>query len=225
VKDEAFVYQDRWEVVLDGMRRMILSGEMAPGSKIREAELAERFRVSRGPIRESLRALEVMGLVVREPRRPSYVAPVRASDVEEIYSLREAVEVLAIRKSLTLNPDVVVRELQVRLEQFEDAASASDQDASRIVEADIHFHEVFYAASDHHRLQSVWQTFNDPLHIMMRLSSLRADPAWREAKGGHIAIASAAVKGDIEGCVEATRAHLDTAKSIVLAFVNQQDRP
>ncbi|CAN5345660.1 GntR family transcriptional regulator [soil metagenome] len=223
-KDGGIIYQDRWEVVLDGMRQMILTGQMAPGSKIRETELAEHFGVSRGPIRESLRALEVAGLVIREPRKSSYVAPVRASDVEEVYSLREAVEVLAIRRALTLHPDTVVRQLQTHLEQFEDAVAMVDQETSRIVEADIHFHDVFYHAADHQRLQSVWQSFNDPLRIMMRLSSQSADPAWRQAKGGHIAISAAAVNGDIEGCVEATRAHLDAAKTLVLEFVNQQER-
>jgi GntR family transcriptional regulator of gluconate operon len=217
------VYQDRWEVVLGGLRRMILDGELAPGSKIRETALAEHFGVSRGPIRESLRALEVAGLVVREPRKSTYVAPVRARDVEEVYSLREAVEVLAIRRALALQPESVVERLQTHLERFEEAVAAPDQEPSRIVEADIHFHDVFYEAADHQRLRAVWMSFNDPLRIMMRLSSRRADPAWRQAKGGHIAIADAAAAGDVEGCVEATRAHLDAAKSLVLEFVSRQE--
>lgn len=223
-RDAGVIYQDRWEVVLDGMRRMILTGEMAPGSKISETVLAEQFGVSRGPIRESLRALEVAGLVIREPRKSSYVAPVRAADVEEIYSLREAVEVLAVRRALTLNADAVATELQARLENFDDvAAVAENQDVSQVVEVDIAFHDVFYKAADHQRLQAVWQSFNDPLRIMMRLSSLRANPEWNRGKSGHTAIATAAANGDIDACVEATRAHLDIARANVLAFVNEQD--
>jgi DNA-binding GntR family transcriptional regulator len=220
-KAKPIVYQDRWEVVLEGMRQMILDGELAPGSRIRETELAEHFGVSRGPIRESLRVLEGAGLITREPRKSSFVALVRASDVEEVYTLREVVEVLAVRRALELRPESVVRELRVRLDEFEQAI-LSNAPASRIVEADINFHDVFYAGSAHHRVQSVWRSFNDPLRIMMRLSSMQSDPEWRREKGGHDSIMSTAADGDIEGCIDATRAHLAEAKMRVLEYVEKQ---
>lgn len=219
------VYKDRWEIVLDGMRRMILTGEMEPGSKISETELAAKFAVSRGPIRESLRALEVAGLVIREPRKSSYVAPVRAADVEEVYCLREAVEVLAIQRSLTLHHDLVISDLQTQLERLEEVTSLAAQDTPQIVEADINFHDVFYRHSDHSRLQGVWHGFSDPLRIMMRLSSIRPDLVRTQGRAGHIAIAEAAIRGDIDACVKETRAHLDVAKTNVLAVLDSQQAP
>jgi GntR family transcriptional regulator of gluconate operon len=203
---------------------MILDGELAPGSRIRETELAQHFGVSRGPIRESLRVLEVVGLVTREPRKSSYVALVRASDVEEVYTLREAVEVLAVRRALELQPGSVLQALSVRLSEIEQAIS-SDAPASRLVEADIDFHDVFYSFAAHQRLQAVWRSINDPLRIMMRMSSMQNDPEWRRDKGGHAAIVDTAAKGDVEGCVEATRSHLAEAKARVLEQVDRQATP
>ena len=212
------IYQDRWEVVRDQMRNMILSGEMPLGSKIREVELAERFGVSRGPIRESLRSLEHLGLVVREPRKSAHVVSVRESDVEELFALREAIEVLAVRRSLELNRDSVVSAIQASLRDLEETTASADERGSEMVEADIHFHGIFYEAAENQRLLSVWRNLTDSLSMMMRLSSLLIEPAWRESRGDHIDIANAAIRGDIDGCVEATLAHLGQVRRNVLTL-------
>lgn len=216
------IYQDRWEVVRDQMRNMILTGEMPLGSKIREVELAERFGVSRGPIRESLRSLEYLGLVVREPRKSAHVVSVRVNDVEELFALREPIEVLAVRRSLELNRESVVSALQASLRELEEITASGDERESQMVEADIRFHGVFYEAAENQRLLSVWKNLNDSLSMMMRLSSRPNEPAWRESMGGHIDIANAAMMGDVDGCVEATRAHLDQARRNVLRLVPTQ---
>jgi len=212
------IYQDRWEIVRDQMRNMILSGEMPLGSKIREVELAERFGVSRGPIRESLRYLENLGLVVREPRKSAHVVSLRASDVEELCAVREAIEVLAVRRSLELNRDSVESALQASLRELEETIPSADERGLQMVEADIRFHGIFYEAAKNQRLLSIWSNLTDSLSMMMRLSSLLIEPAWRESRGGHIDIANAAIRGDVDGCVEATLAHLDQVRTNVLTL-------
>lgn len=210
------IYQDRWEIVRDQMRNMILTGEMPLGSKISEVELAERFGVSRGPIRESLRSLEHLGLVVREPRRPAHVVSLRVSDVEELFTLRKALEVLAVRRSLDLNRDSVVSALQASLRETEKETASADERGLQMVEADIRFHGIFYEAADHQRLLSIWTNLTGSLSMMMRLSSFLIEPAWLESRGDHIDIADAAIKGDPDGCAEATIAHLDKVSRNVL---------
>lgn len=210
------IYQDRWEVVRDRMRNMILTGEMPLGSKISESELAERFGVSRGPIRESLRSLEHLGLVVREPRKSAHVVSLRVSDVEELFALREAIEVLAVRRSLELNRDSVVSALRASIRELEDTNTSDDERGLHMVEADIRFHGIFYGASGNQRLLSIWDNLTDSLSMMMRLSSFLIEPAWLESRGDHIDIAKTAIEGDVDGCVEATLAHLDKVKRNVL---------
>lgn len=212
------IYQDRWEVVRDQMRGMILSGEMPLGSKISEGELAARFGVSRGPIRESLRSLEHLGLVVREPRKSAHVVSLSVNDVEELFALREAIEVLAVRRSLELNQDSVVRALQAGLSELEQTTSSTDERALKMVEADIRFHGIFYEAAENQRLLSIWKNLTDSLSMMMRIGSFLLEPAWRESRGDHVEIANAAIRGDVDGCVEATLAHLDKVRTNVFAL-------
>ena len=211
------IYQDRWEVVRDEMRNMILSGEMPLGSKISEVELAERFKVSRGPVRESLRSLEYLGLVVREPRRSAHVVSLQESDVEELFALREAIEVLAVKRSLELNHESVVRALKESPPELEEKPIASEEQEVQMVEADLRFHSIFYEAAKNQRLLTVWRSLTDSLSMTMRLSSFLIEPAWRESRFDHIDIADAAIRGDTDACVEATRAHLAKVKRNVLS--------
>lgn len=215
------VYRERWEVVTEEIRRRIVQGEMLPGSRIRETELAEAFGVSRGPVREALRTLEVAGLVLRMPRQASYVAPVRRQDVDELYTLRIAIEELAVRRSLRAPARGLGQELGATIDTFQTALDAGDLGA--VVDSDIDFHSVFYSRADHQRLAALWGTLTDPLRIMMRLSSRRSDPDWTMSIGGHLLIANAAESGDVDACVGATLEHLGHARELVMGFVDKQD--
>lgn len=215
------VYRERWEVVTEEIRARILRGEMLPGSRIREAEIAEDFGVSRGPVREALRTLEVAGLVLRMPRQASYVAPVRRQDVDELYTLRTAIEELAIRRSLREPEPALTDELAASVKSLQSALTVGD--LGQVVDSDIDFHSVFYNHADHHRLVALWGTLTDPLRIMMRLSSRRSDPDWTTSIGGHLLIAKLAAEQDVQGCVDATTEHLSNARHLVMGFVEKQD--
>jgi GntR family transcriptional regulator of gluconate operon len=215
------VYRERWEVVTEEIRSRILRGEMLPGSRIRETELAEAFGVSRGPVREALRTLEVAGLVLRMPRQASYVAPVRRQDVDELYTLRTAIEELAIRRALSTPSPGMTEELGASVLALQSALSVGD--LGQVVDSDIDFHSVFYNRADHRRLVTLWATLTDPLRIMMRLSSRRSDPDWTTSIGGHLLIAKLAGDGDVDGCVDATVEHLAYARELVIGFVQKQE--
>src|SRR5690606_13737704 len=70
------LFRERWQVVQDEIRRRILRGELRPGQPLKEVEVADALGVSRGPVREAIRALEVSGLVQRRPQRTSIVTPI-----------------------------------------------------------------------------------------------------------------------------------------------------
>ena len=215
------MFRERWEVVTEELRQRILRGDMLPGSRIRETEIAEQYGVSRGPVREALRSLEVAGLVLRLPRQASYVAPVHKRDVDEIYTMRAAIEELAIRRALHTPNQTLAHQLDAKASALSRAMDLGDPNA--VVDADIDFHSVFYALADHDRLVALWGTLTDPLRIMMRLSSRRTDPEWRLTVGGHLAIAQAAAEFDADACVAATRDHLEHARLLVMGFVDSQE--
>jgi DNA-binding GntR family transcriptional regulator len=79
------------------IREAIRSGKLKPGDRLLETQLAEEMHISRFPIREALRYLEKEGLVQTEPFKGTYVAQLTEKDMEELYSLRSAIEELAVR--------------------------------------------------------------------------------------------------------------------------------
>lgn len=97
--------KDRWNkievkslmaVVLDDLRKRILTGDFKPGQKINESEIAVRLGISRSPIREAFRVLEREGLILTLPRKGSYITEISPQDVEELFELRELLECHAI---------------------------------------------------------------------------------------------------------------------------------
>jgi GntR family transcriptional regulator of gluconate operon len=215
------VFRERWEVVTDEIRLRILRGDMLPGSRIVEADLAEMFGVSRGPVREALRVLETAGMVRRLPRHGSYVAPIRRQDVEEIYSLRRAIEELAIRRTLATPSSTLVATLERSAASLSEAVAAGD--VTGMVEGDVAFHATFYDQAAHGRLQAVWASLTDPLRMLMRLSNQPSSPHWVDTVRGHQAIMDSASRGAVEDCVDAMRDHLARAETLVLSFVERQE--
>src|SRR5437764_4135344 len=84
--------------VFECLRTSIVAGDLAPGQRIVEADLAKQLEVSKSPVREAILQLKQDGLVIDAPKgRGVVVAPLKPSDVREIYAVREALETLAVR--------------------------------------------------------------------------------------------------------------------------------
>jgi GntR family transcriptional regulator of gluconate operon len=217
---KTLLFRDRWEVVHDVMRDEILKGAVAPGSRILETELAERLGVSRGPIREALRVLEVEGLVERRSRQGSFVSALREQDVEEIYSLRLAVESLAVRRAIERADAQFEARLESHLEDVRIALRRGDH--ASVVEPDIAFHGEFYIAADHQRLLNVWQTLQGPLRRLVSLTASRGKQDYKKTTQGHVAILSAVRQRDADATALALEQHLREGQRIVLEFLHAQ---
>ena len=97
-------------VVLDDIRRRILTGEFRPGERINESEVAAKLGISRSPVREAFRVLEREGLIATLPRKGSFITEISPQDVEELFELREILECHAvdcIKKRAVKSPDEV----------------------------------------------------------------------------------------------------------------------
>ena len=109
------------EAVVDRIRDMIVSGRLKPGDRLRQDELAATFGVSAMPIREALRQLQAEGLVTFEPRRGAAVSTLSVSEYEEIYLMREALEILAVRWAVEDFDRVPIDRMRQLLTEIEDA--------------------------------------------------------------------------------------------------------
>ena len=137
--------------VLAELRRTIIAGELSPGQPLRQDLLAERFGVSRVPLREALSTLEAEGQVVYEPHRGYKVATLSLGDLIEVYRIRQLLEAEAARSAVEMANERVLPELERAAKEVEIASAAGDLLA--MTEANRRFHFVITAAAGMPRLE------------------------------------------------------------------------
>lgn len=141
--------------VFDCLRTSIVSGDLAPGQRIVEADLAKQLEVSKSPVREAILQLKQDGLVIDAPKgRGVVVAPLKANDVREIYAVREAMEMLAVRTLATAARPERFSSLRTILDRMRSALANGEHE--RMFELDVEFHTALCAATTNRRLQDLF---------------------------------------------------------------------
>jgi GntR family transcriptional regulator, gluconate operon transcriptional repressor len=212
-------YKERFELIHESLRDMILSGQLTPGSRVFESDLAERFDVSRGPVRVALRLLETDGLVTRHGRRGTFITPISRRDVDEIYSLRLVIETLAMERATSSQNETLVRKLEGHLEAMREALRENDYGS--VVRSDVAFHSEVYVASDHDRLLTIWRSLESPLRLLMGLTSARGEHDYDTTVQGHVAVLAAVRRGSTKEATDAGRRHLEEGHAIARRYVDQ----
>jgi len=196
------------------VREMILSGAVAPGERLVETELAERFGTSRGPVRDAFKELEQQGLLNVVPRRGTFVMVLDQDAVEEIYSMRTALEGLAVSLFAPIATEEDVELLRERLVDL--AEAGRDGDNRRISEADAALHRSLVKGARHARLLSAWDRLADQTLLALRnLAEHRPD--LQAAAGDHTAIVDAIEANDGEGARQALIEHLGFCQTAIIS--------
>ncbi len=183
------------EEIVAALREAIYNGQLAPNERLREEVLAEQLRVSRGPIREALAQLEREGLVIKQPNRSTVVARLSPEDLEEVYSLRMALELLAVRQAIRNADESHFAQMQ----QVIDTMAAYVQRGITEKEAaslDVAFHDTIYVASKHSRLYNTWTTLRPQVHILLLSRYVSVDDFHDYLSSEHQAILNALRKRD-----------------------------
>jgi len=139
------------------LRELILKGEFKMGERLMQEEWAQKLGVSRMPLREALRQLEVEGLVRIEPRRGAVVTPVSTEDIEEIYQLRALLEGEAVVKSLPFLDEEDIRELEAiygKMLQLK----ADETDMESYMRLNAEFHQIIREGCPWRRIQGFIET-------------------------------------------------------------------
>ncbi|MEU9307883.1 GntR family transcriptional regulator [Streptomyces sp. NPDC048256] len=154
------------ERVLGSLRQEIIAGRLRPGDRLVERELADRFGVSRVPVREAIRALVAEGFVLFETPRRTVVRPLSPTDVKELFELREALEVYAAGLAAARATPEDIAELH---ELLTNAASATDAgDAEAITDINTRFHDRLLAMAGNTLLISVMEPVAGRLQWLTR---------------------------------------------------------
>jgi DNA-binding GntR family transcriptional regulator len=147
------------ERVYRGLRDQILTGVLAPLTRLVELQVAHQFAVSRTPVREAIKRLIAEGLVVDDPLRGMVVRDVDPAEVEDIYIIREVLDGLAARLAATRATETDLTRLHLLMELMQESAVAQRWEA--VVQINIKFHEVLYTAAGNVRLALIGRSLQD----------------------------------------------------------------
>ena len=150
------------DVVFKTLREAILKGNLAPGERLMEIQLANQLGVSRTPIREAIRKLELEGLVIMIPRRGAEVARITEKDLKDVLEVRTSLEELAISLACERISDASVEALKEALKNFKAAINGGD--VTKIAERDVAFHDIIFAATDNARLIQIVNNLREQMY-------------------------------------------------------------
>lgn len=150
------------DVVFHTLRNAILKGELQPGERLMEIQLAQKLGVSRTPVREALRKLELEGLVLMMPRKGAVVADITIQDLEDVLEVRTALEELAVQKACDTITEEQLKELKRAANEFKRCAES--ENILACAEADVQFHEVIYGAANNKRLQQMLTNLREQMY-------------------------------------------------------------
>ena len=163
------IYRTKKEVVVEIIREAILSGELEPGDRLLQLELAERYNVSPTPVREALQQLEAEGVLIRSPHKGVRVADVKLEDTREIYLIRSALEAQATRLAVPNLDETDITQLQELQLQLEAQIEKNELMDLRKLNQD--FHMLIYQKAELPRLykmiRNLWTQFPwDTLYVL-----------------------------------------------------------
>lgn len=194
-----------WQRVYDHLREEILAGRLEPGAELAEVPLSEQLGVSRGPIREAIGRLASEGLVTVRPRRGAIVRPLSKAEFLELYQVREALELMAVKLA-------VPRLTAADLEELAELNRAMDEHAARnevdeFFEANHAFHERLLECCGNAKLQELYRQLRGQLG-RYRMGSLTLRGNLRRSVAEHAAILRAAKRGDAERAAQLMSEHI-----------------
>ena len=202
------VHQPLRSLVSDELRRLVVTGELPPGSRIVEDRLAERLGVSRNPVREALQALAAEGFVEILPRRGAVVAQITAEQAEDLFDVRTALEPLAARLAARrADADGTARLREV----LERAREATDQGELDLLAAyNTEFHSLVVELSGNDYLGLLVSPMARRVQWVFRTSAAtRAPHSWTE----HEELLRAIASGDEEYAEAVARSHVAAARA------------
>lgn len=151
------------DVVFNTLRQAILRGELKPGERLMEVQLANKLGVSRTPIREAIRKLELEGLVLMIPRKGAEVADITEKSLMDVLEVRKALEELAVQLCCDKITGKEIEELHHAADDFRRILKTSD-DVTEIAEADVRFHDIIYLATGNQKLIQILNNLREQMY-------------------------------------------------------------
>ena len=200
------------DVVFNTLRQAILKGELAPGERLMEIQLADRLGVSRTPIREAIRKLELEGLVLMIPRKGAEVAKISEKSLKDVLEVRRAMEELAIELACQRMSGDDIRNLSDANARF--GAAVEGGEPMEMAEADEHFHDIIYEGTENVRLIQLLNNLREQMY-RYRLEYVKDIDKRQILLSEHERILKAVKERKVAEAKELMREHIDNQEITV----------
>ena len=209
------------DVVFNTLRQSILTGELKPGERLMEIHLADKLGVSRTPIREAIRKLELEGLVTMIPRRGAEVAQITEKSLRDVLEVRRALDALAVELACE-------RITPSQLEQLREACDAFERetkwgDANRVARADVALHDIILVASGNARLMQMVSNLSQQMY-RYRLEYVKDGGSYERLIREHRTIYEAIRDKDPATGARTIKAHIDNQEKTVIQMISDRKR-
>jgi len=209
------------DVVFNTIREAILKGDFAPGERLMEKQLAERLGVSRTPIREAIRKLELEGLVIMIPRKGAEVASITGKDISDVLEVRATLEALAVKLACKKMSDHDLDELIAINIEFRKAANKKD--VKKVIEKDVEFHDVIFHSSDNDKLINISNNLREQIY-RYRVEYIYKMNSYDELVVEHDEIVKAIVARDGKRAAEIAMKHIENQEKSVLEYIKAKEQ-
>ena len=216
---EVNAYLPLRDVVYNTLREAILKGELKPGERLMELQLASKLGVSRTPIREAIRMLELEGLAVTIPRKGAEVAKMTVKDMEDVLEVREALDELAAKIACNKITEEQLQILSKVKDAFEESTKTTD--IKQIAMYDEKFHDVIYESTGNVRLVNLLNNLREQIY-RYRVEYLKNVEVYPRLIEEHETILKALQDRNQELVVEAMRDHVENQATAVTQIIRTQ---
>ncbi len=214
-------YKPLRDVVFETLRDAIITQVLKPGERLMEIQLADEMGVSRTPVREAIRKLELEGLVVMVPRKGAYVAGVSMKDIHEVYEVRAALEMLAVTLAAERITDEELDALERQVLRESEAESDQDEHAlDNIIYIDSSFHDIIYQAAHNQRLVQFVNILQEQLQ-RFRAASLSRPGRSKTALDEHKQIVEALAERNGELAAKLAKEHIENAENAMISGMEE----
>lgn len=209
------------DVVFNTLRQAILTGELKPGERLMEIHLANKLGVSRTPIREAIRKLELEGLVTMIPRRGAEVAQITEKSMNDVLEVRRAMDALCAELACERITDQETEQLRQACVAFETAVKTKE--VKKIAQADVELHDIIVQATGNQRLVQLINNLSEQMY-RYRFEYIKDASQHQRLIEEHRVIYESILKKDRETASQAARMHIDNQKKAIIAQIRSEKK-
>lgn len=208
------------DVVFNTLRQAILYGKLQPGERLMEISLANRLGVSRTPVREAIRKLELEGLVIMVPRKGAQVAPITEKDLNDVLEVRLGLEELAMKYACERITDDQLEGMLVAMKQFEECLQSGE--LAKLAQSDEDYHELIYRATGNLRLIQIINNLREQIY-RYRIEYLKDKNVGESLAAEHQELYYALQERDANRAIQCMKKHIHNQQQAIVKTLKESE--